>query len=276
MLVLVGHTSFDHNINQKGSERITLGGAAFMGSVGGSLISPDLGMVTRVGEDYDMQVLLKLGIDLSGARQVFGKTTRFKLVYGYEDPLARDFTAEFNVGDEITPSDFPKKYLDQAKRIHIATMPPKQQGEFISALRARRPDVPLSIDTIEYFIDTQRDAVIDNLRRSDMVFLDGREFPKLPKETLAGKQLVLKLGKDGVRYLHEGNEIQVKAPYIENVVDKSGSGDVLAGAFLSLLDSGEDIPNSLRIACVIASESIKDFGVMHLLENPRLERYRRI
>jgi len=45
------------------------------------------------------------------------------------------------------------------------------------------------------------------------------------------------------------------------VVDTTGAGDVLAGAFLALRSVGVDVRAALRHAVAIASASVVDFGV---------------
>ncbi len=271
MLLIIGHTSYDENINRFGESRITPSGAAYMGAVGASLITKNIGLVTRVGQDYDLDTLRKLQIPLNGVKSITdGKTTRFKLVYRYQDELKRDFFAEYNVGNDIDPEDIPPQFLKSATCVHIATMLPEHQRRFIYHLRESKPDLPISVDTIEQYILEQPGLVASNLRDVDLVWVDRREYHLLPSSVLAQRAVVLKMGKEGAIYINrEQNQIHVNAPFVERVVDKTGSGDVLAGAFLAGITNGDSIEQSLKRACEFASRSIQDFGVEHLLETHR-------
>lgn len=268
MLLIVGHTSLDENINRYHESRITRSGAAYMAAIGASIVSKDVGIVTRIGGDYDRASLDRIGINLQGVKQIcHGRTTRFKLTYRHEDELQRDFEAAFNVGNDIGPNDVPSKYFERISYVHIATMPPTQQSKFIKFFRETTPGVRISIDTIEAFITGERQQVLDNFDRSDLAWLDRREFDYLSNRA-PDCDLVLKAGKEGATfYGRDGIVIHSDAPFVERVVDKTGSGDVLAGAFLAGIAQGDSIEVSLMRGCRIASESIKQFGVDHLLES---------
>lgn len=265
MLVIIGHVSYDEIINKEGNRSIIPSGAAYTGAMGASLIQKNVGLVTRVGADYDMSLLTKLGINLDGVTQVpDGQTTRFTLNYQYDDPLERDFNAEFNVGNDIKPQDIPPSYVESATHVHIATMPPLQQEPFIDFFREVSPQVQLSIDTIEQFIDDDYEGVVRNFGKSDLLFADRRELAKLPPDLLAAKTIILKQGREGATYIEGNQSFHVETRPIDSIVDKTGSGDVLAGVFLANRDLGNSVEESLRKGCEIATKSIEAFGVEHL------------
>lgn len=270
MLVIIGHITYDEIINRDGERRVIPGGAGYTGAMGGSFVHKNVGLVSRIGGDYDMANLAKLGINLEGVQQIpDGLTTRFILEYKYHDPLQRDFTGDFNVGSDINPSDIPPAYVEQATHVHIATMPPQQQELFIEYLRAVRPDLRISIDTIEQFVDAFPEEVLRNFYRSDLLFLDRRELTKLPSDLLEGRAAVIKRGAEGAVYLEGERIIAVPTKQIERVIDKTGSGDLLAGVFLASREMGVGIEGSLKRGCEIATSSIEQFGVEHLFERQR-------
>lgn len=125
-LIVIGHISYDENNTFFGSKTVP-SGSAYLVALPASIYSKKIGIVARVGEDYDLQNLKKLKIDLKGIKVVpGGKTTRFYHNYKTRDGSIRDFKAELNVGADLSPKDIPTDYLD-SKFIHIATMPPRQQ-----------------------------------------------------------------------------------------------------------------------------------------------------
>lgn len=65
----------------------------------------------------------------------------------------------------------------------------------------------------------------------------------------------------------------VHSQVIDNVVDKTGAGDCLNGVFLNLLVNGESEESALRTAVDMATESIKQHGILGLrLPNQNQER----
>lgn len=143
MLCIIGHVSIDETVNRYGESSIVPSGAGYITAVGATMVTKNLGLVTRAGEDYDIGTLQKLNIDLSGLNiDPKGKTARFKLVYRYDDDNERDFFAQFNVAKDLNPRDIPLDYLERADYVHISTMPALQQREFINFFRANRPNTP--------------------------------------------------------------------------------------------------------------------------------------
>lgn len=267
MLIIIGHVSYDEIINASGGQSIIPSGAGYIGALGASMIQKDVGLVSQVGADYDMSYLTRLGVDLTGVNQnVDGLTTRFYLNYRYDDPLERDFRAEFNVGANINPTDIPTNYIESASHVHLATMPPEQQAPFIHFFRANNPSIRISVDTIEQFIHQNYEQVVDNFSQCDTIFVDRREIAMLPQFLTQNREVILKLGGEGALYMNGTQTIQVPTRRIENVIDKTSSGDILAGVFLASRAQGIDPESSLQMGCEIATRSIEAFGVDHLLK----------
>lgn len=261
-LVVVGHISFDENIIRD-RKHIINSGAAYLTSLPAALFSKKIGIVSRVGEDYPLNNLEKLGIDLTGVRVVpSGKTTRFYHKYLSEDGQERSFRAEMNVGGEIIAGDIPLQYL-KSKYIHVATNLPSKQIEFIKYIREKHSKAIITIDTIEQYIDQFRDEVLKAFQMVDLVFIDKKEKSFI--RDLEGKDMVIKKGGQGADYVHSGQIISSLAPKAR-VVDKTGAGDVLAGVFLTLMARGNNPQYSLDCAVKIASKSITKHGIDFLVE----------
>ncbi len=260
-LVVIGHISYDENNTPFGTRTVPSGGA-YLVALPASIFSKKIGIVSRVGEDYDLENLKKLGIDLSGLKVISeGKTTRFYHKYKTSDGSRRDFRPELNVGADLIPEDVPKQYLN-SKFIHIATMPPQQQIKFVNFLKSKTQS-KLSIDTLEQYIQQWPEEVLDVFLKADLIFVDKREHQLIGE--MKGKNIVIKRGAEGAEYIYEGKTIKAPAPKIR-VVDKTGAGDVLAGVFLTLLARGKEPTFSLKKAVDLASKSVTEFGIDFLLE----------
>lgn len=268
-LVIIGHVAYDQNTYSSGEKSPFFpSGDAYFGAVGASLYNKHVGIVSRVGSDYDMHLLTRLSIDIEGVRKIpHGKTTRFYLGYTTPDSRERTFRSEFNVNTDLSPLDIPPRYL-MASHIHIACMPPQKQQLFITFLK-QKSNAKLSLDTIEQFIERWPHLVANVMQQVDMVFIDSNELAMIKKHGLhtmkANAELVLKEGAKGASYIYGKERITVSAPLVQTIVDKSGAGDVLAGVFLALLARGETKQFALQTAVKVASESLKGYGVEALL-----------
>jgi len=144
-------------------------------------------------------------------------------------------------------------------------MPPKLQNRIISYLKFKGCKAKISIDTISDFIKQSPKDVINAVLRADIVFLNEREFNMLTRfASMEEKMVVRKKGKFGAEIRHKGKILSAKAPKVKVVVDTTGAGDVLAGAFLTLLARGRNPKDALKEAVKVASESTRKFGVEHL------------
>lgn len=258
-LVIIGHLAFEKIENPFGIKNV-LGGAGHYGIIAASLFSKNVGLVSRVGKDYDFGFLKKLGIDFRGVKKLpKEKTARFSLNYG-SNFSNRVVGLQFNAAESLSFKDIPSSYFN-SKFIHIATNTPSNQLEFIEFLRGKTK-AKLSIDTLEQYIKKWPGLVQKALSKVDLVFINQKEKDLLEK--LEDKTLIIKKGAAGAEYVSASQRISVKAPKIQLVVDTTGSGDVLASVFLICLAKKKSIKKALQIAVNTASESVKDFGVENL------------
>ena len=98
--VVVGNISYDYNYfpnrdNQELKEVMNYGGATLYSGLPASAFTK-VGIAAKVGEDYDLSILEKFNLDLSGVKRVPGKTTMFKQVFTSADGQLRDFSEFVN------------------------------------------------------------------------------------------------------------------------------------------------------------------------------------
>jgi len=262
-LVVIGHISFDENII-KGKKHVIKSGSAYLTALPASLFSKKVGVVSRIGGDFPLKELQKLKVNLDGVKVIKeGKTTRFFHTYLSADGQERTFRPEMNVGGEIVPEDIPDHYLDSCF-IHVATNLPQKQKQFIEYIRRKRSKALIAIDTLEQYIEQYPKEVLQAFQMADIVFIDKKEKNLI--EELSEKTMVIKKGAEGADFIQNGKKISVTAPKVKVVVDKTGAGDVLAGAFLALMAKGNPPGFSLEKAVALASKSITRHGIDFLLE----------
>lgn len=262
--VVVGNLSYDYNCypSRDNKEIINYGGATLYSGIPASLFTK-VGICAKVGEDYDLNILKKYNLDLTGVKVVEGKTTMFKHIFLSEDGQQREFKELINPKTILEPKDIPNEYLN-AKYIHICTNYPEAQYELVKYLKENSNAI-LSIDTLEdyYYNDTKYDIIKKSFDLVDIAFID-KEFKKL--FDCNAKIKIIKLGKEGCRYIDYNKDFIKKAPLCDYVVDKTGSGDCVTGVFCSLRSIGVSDEEALQKAVNIATESIKDYGMFHLVD----------
>ena len=275
--VVVGNISYDYNYfpnrdNQELKEVMNYGGATLYSGLPASAFTK-VGIAAKVGEDYDLSILEKFNLDLSGVTKVPGKTTMFKQVFTSADGQLRDFSEFVNPNTILRPEDIPAEYLN-AKYIHICTNYPEAQYELVKYLKANSNAI-LSIDTLEdyYYDETKYDIIKASFDLVDIAFID-KEFEKL--FNCKAKIKIIKLGKRGCEYISPDKTFVKEAPYCSFVVDKTGAGDCVTGVFCALKSIGASDEEALQTAVNVATESIKDYGMFSLVENENVKKLTKV
>lgn len=261
--VIIGNTAYDVNtyLNRAGLKEKTVinnGGACLYSLIPASLYNK-IGVVTRIGSDFNKSLFQKINIDDLGLKVVDGETTRFIHKYLDKDGQIRTFKAEANDECMIRIEDIPNEYLS-AKYIHVCTNFPDIQLEIVKYLKANS-SAKISIDTHEAYVNDPK--VLEAFNLADIAFID-KEFTNLHNCNAEIK--IFKLGKIGCRFISKEKDFIAKAPKCNYVVDKTGAGDTVTGVFLALKSLGKSDEETLDLAVKVATESIKDYGVEHLLQ----------
>jgi sugar/nucleoside kinase (ribokinase family) len=132
-------------------------------------------------------------------------------------------------------------------------------------------------DTMDLWIDTQRAALDDLLRRVDGLILNDAEARQLSGRhnliragrkvlEMGPKMVIVKKGEHGCFLFSESFQFALPAYPVETVVDPTGAGDSFAGGFMgSLAEAGTVSPAAIRRAMaygtVAASMNVEAFGV---------------
>ena len=259
-LVIIGNIAYDiidfSKIDRQRENLTNIGGACVFSAIPASLFYR-VGMVGKIGKDFDISQLYSYNIDLSGVKILDVPTTRFYTLWNTPDGQDRIVTGQVNSAMEVGGEDIPKQFL-KAKHFHLTTARPAKQLEIIEFLR-KKTSATISVDTIEDFANEHIcKKVFDNV---DLAFID-REFTNLLNCKASKK--VIKCGKTGCIFYSKEKNFAVQANIIKNVVDKTGAGDCLNGVFVNLIVNGFSEEKALKIAVDVATESVKYEGIMNL------------
>lgn len=263
-VVIVGNIAYDVNtfLNQDGNKTvINRGGSGYYSLIPASLFTK-VGIVAKVGNDFDIELLKKYNIDLTGFKVIKNSlTTKFYHTYLTSDGQTRTFKPKIYKKTLINITDFPKQYYG-AKYIHIATNFPEVQEKFIAEIR-KKSNAIISIDTHEAYMEKEADYIKRIFDKVDIAFID-KEFTKLLDCKAPIK--IIKNGKNGCSY--RSDNLNFNSKTIETkVIDKTGAGDVVTGIFLAMMSITNNPKKSLDKAVEIATISISDYGVDFLKEN---------
>jgi ribokinase len=89
----------------------------------------------------------------------------------------------------------------------------------------------------------------------------------LTLETRLGARLLVTLGERGAALVRDDDVVVVPAPTVD-VVDTTGAGDAFVGAFGFAIGSGWEELDAVRLACAIASESVRRPGTQASFPDP--------
>lgn len=265
-LLIVGFVANDTNIINDVA-KISPGGAAYFVSLAAALFINKIGLVTRIGRDFNINILPQ-GILKQGVKKIKKGNTfqSIQTYYNQKDFTDRDIKIVWGVVKSLAPKDIPMNWLKTVQWVHVATMPPEHQQKFVRFLKKKAPQAKMSIDTDLVFLkDKKMQKIIkENFKLADLVFVNRREYVILKSFLDKLSRVVVKLDEAGAKYLEKGKTIcQVKAKKVK-VKEVTGAGDIFAGAFIANQYLGKSVKLCLKIATNLATKSVVKEGVNHL------------
>lgn len=274
-LLVTGSIGIDTVITPFGHAEGVLGGSAVYFSLSASQFTP-VRLVGAVGDDFPAEfrrVFEHRPIDLGGLEVRRGSRT-FRWSGKFEGAMneAETLNVHLNVLAEAPP-EVPPAFLD-SRLVFLANTHPALQKALIEKLR--RPGL-IVCDTMNHWIRTERDALLEVLSRVNGVILNDAEARELTEVinlieaaekllTLGPRFVIIKKGEHGCLLMSEDGPTSVPAFPTKDVRDPTGAGDSFAGGVMGYLGTCERIDGAaLRRAVargtVMASFAIEDFSV---------------
>ena len=278
-ILVIGSVAFDSVETPFGRGDDVLGGSATYFSTSASFFT-GVQLVAVVGEDFPeepRQFLSSRGVDLAGLQTCPGRTFRWKGRYGYDLNEAQTLETHLNVFETFHP-ELPESYR-KAQYVFLANIDPELQLEVLQ--QVERPKL-IACDTMNFWIDSKRDALIRTLGHVHILVINEAEVRQLANEanlvkasravlTMGPKTLVVKRGEYGVLVFTEHSIFSAPAYPLEEVFDPTGAGDTFAGGFMGYLAatnnlSDETIRKATVFGSVMASFAVEDFSLNRLRE----------
>jgi sugar/nucleoside kinase (ribokinase family) len=261
-VVVVGDIAWNHDITPTKDE-VSIGGAAYYSAVGASCFSDKVGIVARVGGDFELNYLKNKGINIEGVRVIPNeKTCRFEVTQ-YSNGT-RYFEAYRGVAGIVDTSIFPDRY-NTSQYIHLSTQQPDHALIWLNFVSKYQN---VSVDSFELFVKQFPELTRQMFKKSNLIFTNEEEWQVIKGfgDDYSDKPMIIKRGKEGAVYKYKNKTLYIPAPEV-TAVDFSGPGDILAGAFLSLLAQKMPVEIALKKAVDLASYSVTEFGVEHIFNN---------
>jgi sugar/nucleoside kinase (ribokinase family) len=264
-LIIVGHLGFE-SVQTPHSHRRSLGGSAYYTALGAVLSGGDVAVISAVGDDYPLDRLRKLGIDVSRVTVARGKSPRFDIEYL---PTLADRRLELNLGVGGVIRMLDRFVSQDADYIHIATNLPQTQIELVDEARVVAPKAYVSVDCFDQFVVSYPKATCRVVEAADLIFANQAEHDLIESVCdVQAKAMVVKKGALGAEYCCGAESVIATAPPAR-VVDPTGAGDAFAGAYLARLAQGFDQASALADACKVGAAAVQSFGADFLIKRFR-------
>jgi sugar/nucleoside kinase (ribokinase family) len=278
-LLVIGTLAYDSVETTQDRREGALGGSAtYFAFAAAPLFAPRL--VGVVGQDFaatDLALLERAGVDTSGVERAEGPTFRWGGRYEADWNTRHTLFTHLGVFERFDPK-IPAAFRD-SHYVFLANAHPSIQ--LAALLQIERPRFTVA-DTMNFWIDTAREELLDLLRRVDGVILNDEEARMLTGERnliraaqsvlgLGPRYVILKKGEHGAFLMGGDAHFALPAYPVTQVVDPTGAGDSFAGGFMGWIARERSYePRTLRRAMlygtVSASFCVQGFSVESLLD----------
>ena len=276
-VLIVGSIALD-DVKTPVEERFDLlGGSASYAAVSAGYFSP-VNLVAIVGEDFPADhwtFLQGRGINLEGVQRAAGKTFRWSGEYMWDMNTRETRSVALNVFETFSPT-LPD-HFKSSDFVLLANIAPDLQLQVLDQME--KPKFVIA-DTMDLWINIAQPALLELLKRVDMLILNDSEARELTKETSlikAGKKIqalgprivAVKKGEHGCLLFGENDDFFSCPAYpLEDIHDPTGAGDTFAGGLTGYLASRgnhdvsfKTLKTAVVVGSVLASYNVEAFSL---------------
>jgi sugar/nucleoside kinase (ribokinase family) len=248
-----------------------LGGSATYISLASSYFTGPIYLVGVVGADFPksyISLLEKHNIDLEGLQIVEGgKTFRWAGKYHYDLNVRDTLLTELNVFEKFDPI-IPDK-AKKAKFVCLGNIDPTLQLKVLDQME--NPQFVVG-DTMNYWIEGKKDALMELLKRVNVLIINDSEARLLAKEpnlikawkiirAMGPEILIIKKGEHGALLFTDDIVFSAPAYPMEMIYDPTGAGDTFAGGFIGYLHKTQDLSAENMKRAVVYGSAMASFCV---------------
>jgi len=280
-VLIVGSIALDEVKTPLASRSNLLGGSASYAALSASFFQP-VHLVGIVGTDFPkshIDTFRARNVDLEGLQIVEGATFRWSGEYHWDMNTRDTLSVALNVFENFTPT-LPETYR-RSEIILLANIAPALQAHVLD--QAASPRFVIA-DTMDLWIHIAKPALLDLLKRVNMLILNDSEARELAEEaslircgskirSMGPAYVAIKKGEHGCLLFGPQGIFSCPAYPLEDLVDPTGAGDTFAGGvagYLASLKNGEVSFEAIRKAVVygsvLASYNVESFSLERLKE----------
>ncbi|HYV97934.1 MAG TPA: PfkB family carbohydrate kinase [Gemmatimonadaceae bacterium] len=278
-LLVVGSVALDSVETPFGTADEVVGGSGTFFAASASHYTP-VRLVGVVGSDYPVERLQPLaarGVDLSGLETASGESFRWRGRYRHDLNVAETLETRLGVFAGFEPK-IPASFRE-SKYVFLANIHPALQHAVLD--QVSRPAL-VACDTMNLWIETQRNELVRLLGRVDLITLNDGEARQLtgsPNLLKAArwildqgpKYVIIKKGEHGALMFTGASVFFAPAYPLEQIFDPTGAGDSFAGGFMGWVAKTDDVSErNFRRAVVYGSAmgsfAVERFSIDRLLE----------
>jgi sugar/nucleoside kinase (ribokinase family) len=258
-LGVIGNISRDLALYPDGRRFEQLGGAALHVARAANRAGLSSAPISVIGADlswirHDVRLA---DLDLSHVKVMPGASCAFRITYAIDDRLW-DIDCAFGVAEALTGHCL--AVIGQHDRYHVCCRRPLDVAAVLSSLADA--ELPFSADFHLASASQLISAAAPLLPHAQVVFVNAAEFTALASK-MDPRRLAAVVVSDGPRevtLLQSGQACAAVRPQRTGVVEVTGAGDALAGAFLAAAAHGLTGEDALHTAVAAATESTRHPG----------------
>ena len=242
-ILVVGSVAVDRIETPFGKTDRTLGGAATYFAAAASLFQP-VRLVAVIGNDFpedELAFLRDRDVDFTGLERAEGESFFWSGRYDYDMNTRETLETRLGVFADFSPK-IPDAF-EGSDWVFLANIDPVLQLDVLDQV-----DEPgfVACDTMNYWIEGKRDALLELLGRVDCLMLNDSEARELSGDynlTRAARWIrdhgpevvVVKKGEHGALLFADHHTFFAPGYPLEEVFDPTGAGDAFAGGFMGWL-----------------------------------------
>ncbi|NLB56441.1 MAG: sugar kinase [Lentisphaerae bacterium] len=273
-MVVAGSVALDSIETPSTNRKDLLGGSACFACLAASFFS-NPGLLGIVGRDFPVDytdLLEKYHVDLIGLqRDLTGNTFRWAGVYNCDMNSRRTLSTDLGVFCNFSPR-VPDSYR-KASYVLLANISPGLQLEVLDQIEN---PVFVAADTMDLWINTERENLLKLHKRIDLLFLNDSEaeaWTGMGNPLLAAgklledgpKYVVIKKGSHGSMLFSKDSIFVLPAVPLEECADPTGAGDSFAGGFMGFLAgkgevSWSTLKEAMAFGTALASFCVESFS----------------
>ena len=273
-ILVVGSVALDSVETPFGSADRVIGGSAVFFTAAASLLCP-VRVVGVVGDDYPFEkldFLTERGADLSGVERAEGESFFWAGRYTYDLNSRDTLETRLGVFGDFKPA-VPDAFRD-SRYVFLGNVDPVLQLDVLNQIKE---PAAVICDTMNYWIEGSPDALIELLKRVDILMVNDAEARQLAGEynlvraarwiqERGPRFVVVKKGEHGAILFGPDWMFFVPGFPLEVIFDPTGAGDAFAGGFVGYMASvdsqdPEDLRRAMVYGSVMGSYAVEDFSV---------------